>query len=277
MRKSLSVGTFGRYHALTSDALQSLGGLGRLYNRVIGFADVPSYGRFLWFRRALRLLPTPPTRVMDAGSGTGAFAVWMAEQFPDAQITGIELDATRVQKSERVRAHSGLRNLRFQQGDLTRLDSVEAFDFIYSIDVFEHIRDNRDVIRRCRDALSPGGHLLIRIPAERQDRILPRAWFKRLHEWSEVEHVGQHFDLPQLSAALRDCGFDIVDEARTSGVAGRLAFELSFLLNEYVKPVYAAIVPLLKGLYWMDVWSGAKQKGNGIVVLARRPQTRDAE
>ena len=207
---------------------------------------------------------------MDAGSGTGAFALWMAEQFPDAQVLGIDYELERVNKAERARVLGRLANLRFQQGDLTQLNFVDSFDLIYSIDVFEHIADNRGVIRRCYGALRPGGHLLIRIPAERQRRVLPVRWFHRLHDWTDKEHLGQHFDLQGLCQALRDADFAIVDAVQSSGTAGRLAFELSFLLNEYARPLYAVSIPFLKSLYWVDLWTGPKREGNGLVVLARR-------
>jgi SAM-dependent methyltransferase len=264
--------TFGRYQATTSDAIRRLGMLGQLYSGVVGMTDVPSYGRFLWFCHVLRRLPAGSiTRVMDAGSGMGDFAAWMAEEFPHAHILGVEISAERIRRSERVRTASGLTNLTFEQADLRHLEYEKEFDFIYSVDVFEHIAENRDVICRCHHALRPGGHLLIRIPTERQERMFPDKWFARLHEWSKDEHVGQHFDLEGLSDAMRSAGLEIVEAIQTSGIAGRLGFELSYLLNEYAKPVYAIAIPLLKGLYWADVWTGPKRQGNGIVVLARRP------
>ncbi|MGB8843264.1 MAG: class I SAM-dependent methyltransferase [Aliidongia sp.] len=50
-------------------------------------------------------------------------------------------------------------------GSLEFLASAEAFDSALYIDVLEHIEDDREEVRRARDHLRPGGHLIILVPA----------------------------------------------------------------------------------------------------------------
>jgi SAM-dependent methyltransferase len=176
-----------------------------------------------------------------------------------------------VQKCEQARQRAGIRNIEFAVDDLTRIDDRQAWDFIYSIDVVEHIADNRALMSRFYSALRPGGYLYIRIPSCEQDRIFPRSWVQSHEQWAEHEHVGQHFDLEGLVHCLTGCGFSIVYAARTNGFFGKIAFELGHVLDERSTIAYALSVPGLKALYWLDLLTGPKRRGNGIVVMAQRP------
>ncbi len=53
------------------------------------FASDPA--RLIPLIAALDLLPRPPARVLDVGTGTGAAALVAAERWPDAQVTGIDM------------------------------------------------------------------------------------------------------------------------------------------------------------------------------------------
>jgi len=267
------VTSFGRYQYLTSDTFRAGGALAALYSRVVGFTKVPSYGRFLWFRHALRRVAIDPERILDAGCGCGEYSLFMAETFPRALVRGIDLDETRVRKCRYASSQAGIPNTSFAVEDLTRISDRETWDLIYSVDVIEHIADNRSVFVSFFAALRPGGYLYVRIPAEEQHRLLPKAWLRSHEEWATHEHVGQHFDLSSLTACLTQCGFRIVYSARTNGFFGKLAFEVGHVLDERCKPVFALAVPLLKGLYWLDVLGGPKKHGNGVIVLAQRPAT----
>jgi SAM-dependent methyltransferase len=273
------VTSFGRHQYLTSDTLRSSGALGALYARIVGFTQVPSYGRFLWFRRALGTVSIDPDRVLDAGCGGGAFSLFMAETFPRAHVRGIDVDEGRVRKCQEVASRAGIGNVEFGVDDLTRISDRETFDLIYSIDVIQYIEDNRDALARFFAALKPGGYLYVRIPALQQHRLGPKAWLRSQEEVETAklaahEQVGQHFDLSGLSECLEGCGFRIVYAARTNGFFGKLAFEVSHVLDERCKPVFALAVPLLKGFYWLDVMAGPKKEGNGLIVLAQRPAAR---
>jgi SAM-dependent methyltransferase len=272
MRHSLPISGFGRHQVHTSEALKRLGAFGRVFGQVVGFTDVPSYGRFLWVREALRRFDRSPVRILDAGSGTGEYAFWIAEQFPAATVLALDLNARHIDICQRLVAEVGPKNLTFRRADLTAFDDRGPFDLIYSVDVLEHIADNHAVIRSLAERLSPGGALLIRIPEMIQRRRLPERLFVSLQEWAEEEHTGQHFNLTTLCDHLKVCGLSIGYAAQSSGLFGQLGFELSYVLNERFKPGYAAAIPALKALYHLDVRLGPKPvgQGNGIVVLARR-------
>ena len=161
-------------------------------------------------------------------------------------------------------------NCSFKRLDLRELDAREEYDFIYSIDVLEHIAENKEVLHRFYRALQPGGILYIRMPTPVQKRIFPKKFFTSHHLWAQKEHIGQHYDLPDLERELEDMGFSVVLSEYTNGLWGRLAFEIDHILREKSRFLAALCVPFLKSLFLLDLVRLRKQEGNGMVVVARK-------
>ena len=114
--------------------------------------DAVNYNRHLL--NLIRRHATPAGRILDFGAGTGQFAVPMHElQF---KVTAVEPDAS---MSRRIAA-SGIATAA-SPTDLPR----DAFDFIYSLNVLEHIEDDVGALKQLHAVLKPAGTLLIYVPA----------------------------------------------------------------------------------------------------------------
>ena len=83
-----------------------------------------------------RLVPSPPTRILDLGTGTGAIALALAKRFPEATVVAVELsiDALAL-ASENARA-LGLDNrvslLKSSWYSALTAEATEPFDLIVS-------------------------------------------------------------------------------------------------------------------------------------------------
>src|SRR5688572_18740137 len=53
---------------------------------------------------AVARLEAPPARALDLGTGTGAGALWLAREFPEARVTGVDISEAMI---ERARAKLG--------------------------------------------------------------------------------------------------------------------------------------------------------------------------
>jgi SAM-dependent methyltransferase len=132
--------------------------------------------------------PEPASRVLEFGAGDGAFARQFRAQ--GANVDCVEID-------EGLRA--GLRQLGGRiYGDIREV-ADESYDFIYSVNVLEHIADLPSEVRELHRALKPGGVLFVFVPA-----------FRML--WTsldtEVGHVTR-FTRASLVTALERGGFGV--------------------------------------------------------------------
>ena len=67
---------------------------------------------------ALRLLPAGPSRVVDLGTGSGAIALSIAVERPQAQVLGVERSPEALPWTRRNAQAVGAVNARIEQGDL---------------------------------------------------------------------------------------------------------------------------------------------------------------
>lgn len=106
-------------------------------------------------------------RILELGCGWGSLCLYSAERFPRARITA--LSNSRSQRAfieARARA-KGLDNLEVVTGDIADFDTAERFDRIVSVEMFEHVRNHRELFRRIGRWLLPGGRLFVHVFAHR--------------------------------------------------------------------------------------------------------------
>lgn len=119
------------------------------------------------FDAILPLAPELPGRleagidVLDAGCGSGRALVAMAQRFPKSRFTGYDLCADAIAGARQAAKAAGLRNLRFEQRDLTGFDEVARYDFITTFDAVHDQKDPEGLVKSLYGALRPGGLYLM--------------------------------------------------------------------------------------------------------------------
>ena len=117
-----------RFARLTTDVVTRVPGAWRLFRgRMTAQFDAlaPEWDvtrvspeRLVALRAALEAIPSPPRRVLDVGTGTGAAARTAAELWPDAEIVGVDLSAGMIDEARRLASSE---RVRFQVGDSSAL------------------------------------------------------------------------------------------------------------------------------------------------------------
>ena len=75
--------------------------------------------------------PAGACRILDVGTGTGLIALMMAQRFPDARVTGIDIDTDAVvQASENALESPFKERIMIREGDVTSMEDADGFDAI---------------------------------------------------------------------------------------------------------------------------------------------------
>lgn len=237
-----------------------------------------------WYvkREVRRLLSAYPSSreidVLDAGTGFGQYAYFIASTFPNARVLAVDVKRDYLENARRFfdqtpHAHQ----VRTAYEDLTKLQSEGPFDFILSVDVMEHIEDDRAVFANFARVLRSGGHVLINTPSD-----LGGSDVHGDDEASFIEeHVRDGYSREELEGKLRDAGLEPVRTLYTYGLYGSLAWRMliktpmrmlgksksAFLLLPFY---YIPVLPAGLVLNALDV-RRHNEAGTGIIVIARKP------
>jgi ubiquinone/menaquinone biosynthesis C-methylase UbiE len=132
-------------------------------------------GLMVQYRGFLKHLETLEVggRYLEIGPGPGVLTVAVAQEKPDAQITGVEMSPDMVTVAREVVERAGLagrvRILVGDAGDGDVFRSLGQFDLIYSTFSLHHWKDPKRVIQNLMSVLADGGVLYI--------HDLRRAWW----------------------------------------------------------------------------------------------------
>lgn len=102
-------------------------------------------------------------RILELGCGWGSLTLWMAEHYPSATITAVSNSAPQRTFVLGEAAKRGLRNVEVITADMNEFHTPRAFDRVVSVEMFEHMRNYRELYRRVYDWLVPGGRFFMHI------------------------------------------------------------------------------------------------------------------
>ena len=120
--------------------------------------------------------------VLVAGCGTSQAAKY-ALRWPRAAVTGIDVSATSIQRTESLKRKYRLDNLEVRQLAVERAGELgRRFDQVVSTGVLHHLPDPDAGLRSLRGVLEPGGalHLMVYAPYGRAGVYLLQDYCRRL-------------------------------------------------------------------------------------------------
>jgi ubiquinone/menaquinone biosynthesis C-methylase UbiE len=105
-------------------------------------------------KAGLDLLPSPPKRALDVGTGTGGAAFAVAARFPDAKVVGVDLSSEMIDRARSKVVGPFAGRLSFQQADASSLPfPPEDFDLVTHSNMIPFFDETARVLR-------PGGHAI---------------------------------------------------------------------------------------------------------------------
>jgi len=216
--------------------------------------DAHKYNQFLV--DLIRRHAGSPQTVLDFGAGIGTFSG--SVEIPPDQIHCVEPDIASVKhlSAKGYKAHC----------DITEIEDA-SIDYVFTLNVLEHIEDDSAAIAELYRVTRPGGRLLIYVPA-----------FMLLYASMDA-HVGHHrrYRLRPLRKIVEQAGFT-VDRSAYFDALGFFA-TLALKLFESTEP--APLNPKLVGFYDRYFFPAsrllsipcAKLLGKNVCIVAHRAQT----
>jgi SAM-dependent methyltransferase len=231
-------------------------------------------------RRELRKLKQEgfePERIADAGSGFGQYVHYLSRNYPEAVITGLDIKQEQVDDCNLFFAKLGKQALvTFLYADLTQMDSKEEYDLILSVDVMEHIEDDRGVMKNLYQALRTDGYLFISTPSDQGGSDVHHE-----HDTSFIdEHVRDGYGVEEIKEKLEGAGFSDIEVRYSYGKPGKLSWRLSMkypILLANVSKLFLLLLPF----YYLVVYPfcfllnladarGHHETGTGLIVKCRK-------
>ena len=106
--------------------------------------------------------------ILELGCGWGSLTLWMAEHYPGSRVTAVSNSAPQRRHIEREAERRGLDNVRVITDDMNRFVAPGRYDRIVSVEMFEHMRNYPELLRRIHAWLKPGGRLFVHIFCHRR-------------------------------------------------------------------------------------------------------------
>jgi ubiquinone/menaquinone biosynthesis C-methylase UbiE len=104
---------------------------------------------------AVSRVVAPPAEALDLGTGTGAGALWLARQFPEARVTGLDISEAMIEQARAKLPADLSGRVEFLVGDAERLPFADgSFELVAQISVPVFF----DEVAR---VLAPGGYVVV--------------------------------------------------------------------------------------------------------------------
>ena len=220
---------------------------------------------------------TEPIAVLDAGTGFAQYAYFISKRYPAAKILAVDIKEDYLENARRFFEKEGLlERVTFAYEDLTALQAEGPFHFILSVDVMEHIEEDRKVFKNFAKVLHKGGKVLINTPSDLGG--------SDVQSGSEESFIGEHvrdgYNIDELKAKLADAGLQTTVARYTYGTFGSIAWRLlikypmkllslSKVLIVVLPVYYVPVLPIGMLLNTLDLHLPNK-KGTGVLVVAEK-------
>ncbi len=106
--------------------------------------------------------------ILDLGCGWGSLALWAGERYPRSRVVALSNSREQGSFIERTCRERGIGNVEVITAEVGRFEADRRFDRIVSVEMFEHLRNHGELLRRIAGWLQPDGRLFVHVFCHRR-------------------------------------------------------------------------------------------------------------
>jgi cyclopropane-fatty-acyl-phospholipid synthase len=101
--------------------------------------------------------------ILELGCGWGSLTLWMARHYPGSSITAVSNSASQREYIVGRCKQEGLTNVQVITADANEFSTPDQFDRVVSVEMFEHMRNYAQLLKRINGWLKDDGKLFVHI------------------------------------------------------------------------------------------------------------------
>jgi SAM-dependent methyltransferase len=203
-------------------------------------------------------------RVLDAGCGDGLLSLAMAKHHNAWSLTGVDLREDLLEGARKRAVARRLPNARFIPGNLEEPLPLKDCDTVLAVECLSEIPDDGQALRMMREALRPGGLLVVQVPERDWQPVLPGS----PGTWRE--QVRQGYTAESLEGTLRGAGLEDVEVRPTYRGLAAAAQEIRDRIKDRGLLVRLLAFPFLAGAVRLERMGVTFGRANALLATARR-------
>lgn len=225
--------------------------------------DDTNFTYFNFFRYIFpKICIEKPKTILDVGSGAGTLDLYLGSR--GFKVVGIDISEKAINVSrESVNYLNLSRNVKFVNTDIAKeFDSKSKFDVILCLEVIEHCKDDRKVLKKLYKLLNHHGILILSTP-------LSSAPLVRMGLAKKFDHFVGHlrrYGVTEITNKIKNAKFKVERTVFTEGILRNSLFVLP-PLNKFIRYIKSILVYLITAL---DDLSGRLFGYSDIIVFARK-------
>jgi cyclopropane-fatty-acyl-phospholipid synthase len=106
--------------------------------------------------------------ILELGCGWGSLSLWMASRYANSRIFAISNSTSQKRFIDREAARRGIFNLEIVTCDMNTFHTERRFDRIVSVEMFEHMRNYRELFRRIAAFARPDAWFFVHVFSHRE-------------------------------------------------------------------------------------------------------------
>ena len=101
--------------------------------------------------------------ILELGCGWGSLTLWMAGRYPNSSITAVSNSQSQGEYIRNSARERGLDNVEIITADMNDFNTDKEFDRVVSVEMFEHMRNYRELFKRIHGWLAVEGKFFMHI------------------------------------------------------------------------------------------------------------------